>query len=244
MNELINKQVKVIDLGMVDYQEAWQYQETLFREVIDIKLANRDKPIDKQVLTPNYLIFCEHPHVYTLGKSGSEANLLLDEKGLKEKNASYYKINRGGDITYHGPGQLVCYPILDLDNYFEDIHKYLRLLEEAIINTLAYFEINAGRIEKLTGVWINYDKAPLQGDLLQPRKICAMGVRSSRWVTMHGLALNVNTDLAYFGNIIPCGIDDKAVTSMANELDQEVNVQQVQQVLQTKIAELFQMKFE
>lgn len=241
MNIVINKEVKVIDLGTVDYQEAWDYQENLFKEVIDVKLANRDKPESEQVPTPNYLIFCEHPHVYTLGKSGSAENLLLNEDGLKEKNASYYKINRGGDITYHGPGQLVCYPILDLDNFFEDIHKYLRLLEEAIINTLGHFNVDAGRIEKLTGVWIDY--ALEDGNSPKnPRKICAMGVRSSRWVTMHGLALNVNTNLEYFGNIIPCGIDDKAVTSMEKELGGELNIKKVQEVLQEQIGNLFEMK--
>jgi lipoyl(octanoyl) transferase len=241
MNIVLNKEVNVIDLGMIDYQQAWDYQEKLFKEVIDIKLANRDKSAAAQMPTPNYLIFCEHPHVYTLGKSGSAENLLLDEKGLEEKQAAYYKINRGGDITYHGPGQLVCYPILDLDNFFEDIHKYLRLLEEAIINTLNHFSIKAGRIKKLTGVWIDYESEDNNGPR-NPRKICAMGVRSSRWVTMHGLALNVNTDLEYFGNIIPCGIDDKAVTSMEKELAEQLTMKQVQEVLQEHIGNLFQMK--
>jgi lipoyl(octanoyl) transferase len=240
MNNVINKEVKVINLGLIDYQEAWDYQEKLFKEVIDVKLANRDLPENDQVETPNYLIFCQHPHVYTLGKSGSAQNLLLDEVGLQEKEASYYKINRGGDITYHGPGQLVCYPILDLDNFFEDIHRYLRLLEEAVMLTLDHFGIKAGRIEKLTGVWLDYenDANTLPNN---PRKICALGVRSSRWVTMHGLALNANTDLEYFGNIIPCGIDDKAVTSMAKELGGEVDLNQVQEVLQEHISILFQM---
>ena len=240
MNNVLNKEVKVIDLGTMDYQEAWDYQEKLFKEVIDIKLANRDKSDDQQIPTPNYLIFCEHPHVYTLGKSGSAQNLLLDAKGLEEKQASYYKINRGGDITYHGPGQLVCYPIIDLDNFFEDIHKYLRLLEEAIIETLDHFGINAGRIEKLTGVWIDYEPDDTNG-LRNPRKICAMGVRSSRWVTMHGLALNVNTNLEDFGNIIPCGIDDKAVTSMEKELAVPLSIKKVQEVLQEHIGRLFLM---
>ena len=239
MNKVLNKEVKVIDLGVIDYQQAWDYQEKLFKEVIDVKLANRDKAENEQVPSPNYLLFCEHPHVYTLGKSGSPQNLLLDAKGLEEKQASYYKINRGGDITYHGPGQLVCYPILDLDNFFEDIHKYLRLLEEAIIKTLNHFGIRAGRIEKLTGVWIDFEND--NDGPRNPRKICAMGVRSSRWVTMHGLALNVNTNLEYFGNIIPCGIDDKAVTSMENELAVPINMQQVQEVLQKHIGSLFQM---
>jgi len=239
MNKVLNKEVKVVDLGVIDYQQAWDFQEKLFKEVIDVKLANRDKPDIEQVPSPNYLLFCEHPHVYTLGKSGSPQNLLLDAKGLEEKHASYYKINRGGDITYHGPGQLVCYPILDLDNFFEDIHKYLRLLEEAIIKTLDLFGIKAGRIEKLTGVWIDFEN-DTDGPR-NPRKICAMGVRSSRWVTMHGLALNVNTNLEYFGNIIPCGIDDKAVTSMEKELATPLNIKQVQEVLQQHIGSLFQM---
>jgi lipoyl(octanoyl) transferase len=240
MNTFLNKHVKVIDLGMIDYQEAWDYQEKLFKEVIDLKLANRDKPDQKQKPTPNYLIFCQHPHVYTLGKSGKVANLLLDEKGLREKEAAFYKINRGGDITYHGPGQLVCYPILDLDNFFEDIHKYLRLLEEAIILTLKDYKIIAGRIKNLTGVWIDFENSVTKVSV-NPRKICAMGVRSSRWVTMHGLALNVNTNLEYFGNIIPCGIDDKAVTSMAREIGGNLDISRVQNTLQEHLAEQFQM---
>ncbi len=241
MNTVINKQVKVIDLGEIDYREAWDYQENLFQEIIDLKLANRNLPAAAQQPTPNYLIFCQHPHVYTLGKSGSEENLLLDAQGLAAKQASYYKINRGGDITYHGPGQLVCYPILDLDNFFADIHKYLRLLEEAVINTLAGFGIRAGRMEKLTGVWLDFDDTHKAGNR-NPRKICAMGVRSSRWVTMHGLALNVNTNLEYFGNIIPCGINDKAVTSMAEELGQPVAMAEVQKTLQQHIFTLFAMQ--
>ena len=243
MNKILNKEVRVINLGMIDYQEAWDYQEKLFKEVIDLKLANRDNPEDEQDPTPNYLIFCEHPHVYTLGKSGSAENLLLDKQGLEEKHASYYKINRGGDITYHGPGQLVAYPILDLDNFFEDIHKYLRLLEEAIIMTLADHNLIAGRIDKLTGVWIDIDMDNPQSTPWNPRKICAMGVRSSRWVTMHGLALNVNTNLEYFGNIIPCGIDDKAVTSMEKELGQTQEMKMVQDNLLNHLADLFEMKY-
>lgn len=238
MNKVINKEIEVIDLGTVDYQEGWDFQEKLFQKIIAIKLENRDKPDSEQVPTPNYLIFCEHPHVYTLGKSGKKENLLLDDDGLKNKEATYYKINRGGDITYHGPGQLVCYPILDLDNFFEDIHKYLRLLEEAIIQTLSSYNISAGRIENLTGVWIDFENIAKSN----PRKICAMGVRSSRWVTMHGLALNVNTNLEYFGNIIPCGIDDKAVTSIEQELGQPQNMKEVQKILQENIARLFEME--
>jgi len=242
MNKTLNKKVNLIDLGMIDYQNAWDYQEKLFNEVIDLKLANRNLPETDQNVTPNYLIFCEHPHVYTLGKSGSAKNLLLDEKGLQEKEASYYKINRGGDITYHGPGQLVCYPILDLDNFFEDIHKYLRLLEEAIINTLTDYGIKAGRIDKLTGVWLDIDKDNPQSIPWNPRKICAMGVRTSRWVSMHGLALNVNTNLDYFANIIPCGIDDKAVTSMEKELGRSLDLKEVAVTLQGYLAELFEME--
>lgn len=222
---------------MIDYQEGWDFQEKLFREVVDIKLANRNMEANEQQPTPNYLIFCEHPHVYTLGKSGKQENLLLDESGLEEKHATYYKINRGGDITYHGPGQLVCYPILDLDNFFEDIHKYLRLLEQSIIDTLAEYRIRAGRIEGLTGVWLDHDNQQVGN----PRKICAMGVRSSRWVTMHGLALNVNTNLEYFGNIIPCGIDDKAVTSMEAELGGPVAMEEVQKLLKMHLANHFEM---
>jgi len=238
MNSLINKNIKVIDLGQIDYQEGWDYQEKLFKEIIDLKLANRDKALAEQTITPNYILFCEHPHVYTLGKSGKQENLLLDEAGLEDKEARYYKIKRGGDITYHGPGQLVCYPILDLDNFFEDIHKYLRFLEEAVIKTLAEYQVSAGRIDGLTGVWIDYDN-PAAGN---PRKICAMGVRSSRWVTMHGLALNVNTNLEYFKNIIPCGIDDKAVTSIEKEVGQPVDLKEVQGKLLNHISNLFEME--
>ena len=243
MNSTINKSVEVIHLGLKDYQEAWDYQEKLFKQTVDIKIANRKLPLEEQVTTPNYLVFCEHPHVYTLGKSGSEENLLLDEKGLNEKEATYYKINRGGDITYHGPGQLVCYPILDLDNFFEDIHKYLRFLEEAVIKTLAEYGVDAGRIEGLTGVWVDYDKDEASGSIWNPRKICAMGVKSSRWVTMHGLALNVNTQLEYFSNIIPCGIEDKAVTSLAQEISQPVDMKEVEVKLAKQLASLFEMTF-
>lgn len=237
MNSFLNKSITVKNLGVIDYQEGWDYQEKLFNEVVNTKLANRDKPVEDQVPTANYLLFCEHPHVYTLGKSGKKENLLLDDDGLEEKEATYYKINRGGDITYHGPGQLVCYPILDLDNFFEDIHKYLRLLEEAVIETLASYGISAGRIDGLTGVWLDFDNTT-GGN---PRKICAMGVRSSRWVTMHGLALNVNTNLEYFKNIIPCGIDDKAVTSMEKELSNPLVMNDVIATLQNNIIRLFEM---
>jgi lipoyl(octanoyl) transferase len=221
----------------MDYQEAWEYQGELFEKTIAIKTSNRKLEEEQQQITENYLIFLEHPHVYTLGKSGSEDNLLLDEDGLKEKEATYYKINRGGDITYHGPGQIVGYPILDLDNFFTDIHKYLRLLEEAVILTLKDYGIESGRIKGLTGVWLDYEE-----DAENPRKICALGVKSSRWVTMHGFAFNVNTDLDYFKNIIPCGIDDKAVTSMEAELGKKQNMQEVEEKLKQHIADLFEME--
>lgn len=216
-----NKTITSQNLGLIDYQTAWDYQEKLHAEIVAIKLENRNLLLDNQVDTPNYILFCEHPHVYTLGKSGKPEHLLLDEKGLEKYDAKYYKINRGGDITYHGKGQLVGYPILDLENFFTDIHKYMRCLEEAVIRTCADFGIDAGRIEGLTGVWIDHIS------LQKPRKICAMGVKASRWVTMHGFALNVNTDLSYFNHIIPCGIDDKAVTSMEKELGQILDFQVV-----------------
>ena len=228
-----NKQVIFQDWGRLDYQEAWDRQEAVFAETVRIKTQNRDSQHPQP--TPNYLVFVEHPHVYTLGKSGKPENLLLDEQGLEEKAASYYKINRGGDITYHGPGQLVGYPILDLDNFFTDIHLYLRTLEEAIILTLADYGITAGRYPGYTGVWIEPDQPTA-------RKICAMGVRCSRWVTMHGFAFNVNPDLDYFKHIIPCGIDDKAVTSLALELGRKVDMEEVKAKLKGNIADLFQMK--
>ncbi len=237
MNFKLNKETQFLSLGMMDYKEAWDYQEELFLKTIEIKTSNRKVEESEHEITPNYLIFLEHPHVYTLGKSGSEENLLLDENGLRDKKATYYKINRGGDITYHGPGQIVGYPIIDLDNFFTDIHKYLRLLEEAVILTLKEYGIESGRIKGLTGVWIDYEEGAKN-----PRKICALGVKSSRWVTMHGFAFNVNTDLNYFKNIIPCGIDDKAVTSMEAELGEKQDMQEVSNKLKLHIAELFEMK--
>lgn len=229
----MNKKVKFADWGLIDYQEAWDRQELILNETVAIKTSNRNNNATAQ--TPNFLVFCEHPHVYTLGKSGHPENLLLDEKGLEEKQATYYKINRGGDITYHGPGQLVGYPILDLDNFFTDIHLYLRTLEEAVILTLQDYGIPAGRYEGFTGVWLDADNE-------KARKICAMGVRCSRWVTMHGFAFNVNANLDYFKNIIPCGIDDKAVTSMQLELGHELNMIEVKAVLKKHIANLFYME--
>ncbi len=227
------QRVKFIDLGLIDYKQAWDYQEKLFDSVVQTKISNRNLSESKQKITNNYLLICEHPHVYTLGKSGDEQNLLVNETQLKEKHATYYKINRGGDITYHGPGQIVGYPILDLDNFFTDIHKYLRFLEEMVIRTLAEYGIESGRSEGETGVWLDV------GNPLKARKICAMGVRASRWVTMHGFALNVNTDLSYFNNIIPCGIVDKAVTSMDKELGRKVNEEEVKEKLKYHFAELF-----
>jgi lipoyl(octanoyl) transferase len=236
MNSNINKTVEFRHLGLIDYKQAWDYQEQLFSKIIDIKIKNRNLPEDNQLPTYNYLLFCQHPHVYTLGKSGSEKHLLLDETSLKEKDATFYKINRGGDITYHGPGQIVGYPILDLDNFFTDIHKYLRLLEEAIILTMNNYGLDGGRIEGLTGVWLDYEKQQ------NARKICALGVKSSRWVTMHGFAFNVNTDLDYFNNIIPCGIPDKAVTSLQKELGKKLDITEVEARLKINIARLFEME--
>jgi lipoyl(octanoyl) transferase len=230
----MNKEVIFTDWGLVDYQTAWDKQEELFSKTVALKTHNRNHP-NEQENTVNHLIFVEHPHVYTLGKSGKPENLLLSEDGLKEKNAVYYKINRGGDITYHGPGQIVGYPILDLDHFFTDIHLYLRTLEEAVILTLKDYGIISGRYPGYTGVWI-------EPDLPSARKICAMGVRCSRWVTMHGFAFNVNTDLTYFKNIVPCGIDDKDVTSMQRELGKELNINEVKKNLMRHIAVLFSMK--
>lgn len=237
MNNILNKKTKFKHLGLIDYQKAWDYQEDIFKQSVDLKIQNR-KNEGNEKETPNYLIFCYHPHVYTLGKSGKQENLLLNEDGLKQYEATYYKINRGGDITYHGPGQIVGYPILDLDNFFTDIHKYLRLLEEAVILTLKEYGIESGRIDGLTGVWIDHIE---QKD---PRKICALGVKSSRWVTMHGFAFNVNTDLSYFEHIIPCGIDDKAVTSLEKELGKKVDISEVELKLRKHIADLFEMEIE
>ena len=218
------------DLGLIDYKEAWDYQEKRFNEILDVKKNNRKE--NRQDPTLSYLLFCEHPHVYTLGKSGDENNLLVNENYLKSRGATFYKINRGGDITYHGPGQIVGYPILDLDNFFTDIHKYLRYLEEAVILTLADYGIKSTRLDGETGVWLGAGTNNV-------RKICALGVRSSRWVTMHGFAFNINCDLSYFGNIIPCGIADKSVTSMQKELGDEVDMQEVQVNLKSHLKDLF-----
>jgi len=222
------------DLGLKDYHETWKYQEELFKGVIDIKINNRKNGLTTQ--TPNYFLFVEHPHVYTLGKNGDLSNLLLNEAQLKTKGATFYKINRGGDITYHGPGQIVGYPILDLDNFFTDIHKYLRFLEEVIIKTLADYGLKSERSEGETGVWLDVG-TPFA------RKICALGVRASRWVTMHGFALNVNTNLGYFDNIIPCGIKGKAVTSLEVELGKKIPLEEVKEKILKHFIELFEVEF-
>jgi lipoyl(octanoyl) transferase len=226
------------DIGLIDYKEAWDYQESLFKDSLDKKLINRKEGEDSPNFKnpSNHLIFCEHPHVFTLGKSGDENHMLLNDAFLKNVNATYYKINRGGDITYHGPGQIVGYPILDLEQFFTDIHKYLRVLEEAVILTLAEYNIKAGRIKEYTGVWLDVE------DPSKARKICAMGVKCSRWVTMHGFAFNVNTDLSYFNHIVPCGIKDKDVTSMQRELGVKVNEEEVKAKLKKHIAILFDME--
>ena len=228
----MNKKVGLQDLGFKDYKETWDYQELLFQNIVDAKIKNRREGTTLE--TPNHFLFVEHPHVYTLGKSGDITNLLVDEKALEKKGATFYKINRGGDITYHGPGQVVGYPILDLDNFFTDIHKYLRFLEEMVIRTLAEYGLKAERSEGETGVWLDVG-TPFA------RKICAMGVRASRWVTMHGFALNVNTDLGYFDLMIPCGIKDKAVTSLNVELGQkQVDMEEVKK----KLLHHFQVLFD
>ena len=230
----MNKCVELQDLDLKDYKETWDYQEQLFKGIVDTKIKNRRE--DSQLVTNNYFLFVEHPHVYTLGKSGDLSNLLLNESQLEEKGATFYKINRGGDITYHGPGQIVGYPILDLENFFTDIHKYLRLLEEMIILTLAEYDLKAERSPGETGVWLDVG-TPFA------RKICAMGVRASRWVTMHGFALNVNANLGYFDNIIPCGIRGKAVTSLNVELGvKEVSVSEVKEKLLKHFAALFDVQ--
>ena len=220
----------------MDYQQAWDYQTNLFQSILDIKSQNRTLSANGQLTTNNYLLFCEHPHVFTLGKSGDENNLLLKKEDLHTIDAAYYHINRGGDITYHGPGQLVVYPILDLENFFTDIHQYMRLLEESVIQTLAEFNMNAGRIKGLTGVWIDFENEKAA------RKICALGVKTSRWVTLHGLAFNVNTMLEYFNHIIPCGIDNKAVTSLEKELRDKQDMKQIKSILKEKIVSLFEME--
>ena len=231
----MNKTVIIKNLGKIDYKKCWDYQEYLFSETLKLKSNNRKN--NTSIKTKNYLVFCEHPHVYTLGKSGDQNNLLINDAVLKKNGAKFYKINRGGDITYHGPGQIVGYPILDLDNFFTDISKYLRLLEEVIILTLKDYNLVGQRSEGETGVWLDVGKH-------NARKICAIGVKSSRWVTMHGFAFNVNTDLSYFNNIIPCGIINKGVTSLKKELNTVVDIEDVVLKIQNNFKDLFEVTFD
>jgi lipoyl(octanoyl) transferase len=229
----MNKKTQFIHLGLVDYKTAWDYQLGIFQKILAVKSANMTLPHEAQKPTDNYVIFCQHPHVFTLGKSGDENNLLIRKENLDSIHASYYHTNRGGDITYHGPGQIVGYPIVDMENFFTDIHKYMRLMEEAVIRTLSGYGIAAGRIPGLTGVWIDADQP------VNARKICALGVKTSRWVTMHGFAFNINTDLRYFDYIIPCGIREKSVTSMEKELGGKQDVAQVERILKENLREQF-----
>lgn len=229
----MNKQVLFQDLGLIDYKDCWEYQENLFNKTIGQKIANRDLNVDEQTETKNHLLFVEHPNVYTLGKSGDASHLLINDLQLEEKKATFYQINRGGDITFHGPGQIVAYPILDLDHFFTDIHQYLRLLEETIILTLDEYGIKAGRSKGETGVWLDAENS------FKARKICAFGIRCSRWVTMHGWGFNVNSNLEYFKNIIACGIQDKGVTSLKKELGHEVDICVIKEKLKKHFCTLF-----
>ena len=221
------------DLELIDFKECWDIQENLLNDAVNRKLQNRNLSPEEQISVQHHLLFCEHPHVFTLGKSGHDNHLLINDQFLQKINATYFHINRGGDITYHGPGQLVGYPILDLDFFFNDIHRYLRFLEEVVILTMADYGLKGGRIAGLTGVWLNED------DPKRARKICAFGVRCSRWVTMHGFALNVNTDLTYFDHIIPCGIKDKAVTSLKKELGYSVDINEVKEKMKMHFSNVF-----
>jgi lipoyl(octanoyl) transferase len=233
-----NKITQFKDLGLIGYQAAWDYQTRFFQETIALKVANRQREAKGEPVlpTPNYLFFCSHPHVYTLGKSGHLENLLLNEAGLKEREVTFVQTNRGGDITYHGPGQLVGYPVLDLDNFFTDIHRFMRHMEEAVIRTLEHYGIRAGRIPSLTGVWLDHETQR------NPRKICAMGVKMSRWVSMHGFALNINPDLTYFNHIVPCGIVDKSVTSMEKELGFAPDFAEVSLKMKQNLSDIFEME--
>ena len=224
------------DIGTVEYNAAWEYQENLFNEIIDIKKKNNDLPLDQQLTTPNYLLFCEHPHVFTLGKSGEQENLLVDSLQLRAKHASFVRTNRGGDITYHGPGQIVGYPILNLSYFVKGAREYIDKLEEAIIRCLQVYDIHGERLEGATGVWLDTN---IPG---RTRKICAIGVRTSHWVSMHGFAFNVNTDLNYFNLINPCGFTDKSVTSLEKEIGYQLPMEEVKKVMREKIAEVFNFK--
>ena len=221
------------DLGVIEYKKAWIYQEKIFNKTLAVKSSNRKEGLNKK--TENHLIFCEHPHVYTLGNSGNKENLLVNEDYLKKRGATFYKTNRGGDITYHGPGQIVGYPIFDLDSFFNDIHKYLRLLEESVILTLKEYSVNSGRSIGETGVWLDVGRPTA-------RKICALGVKTSRWVSMHGFAFNINTDLSYFENIIPCGITNKKVTSLEREIGEKIDIEKVKSRLKSNIELIFDIK--
>jgi len=233
LNSVISKEVEVLKLGEIKFKDAWERQEEKFNSIIDTKIYNRKSKSQKK--TKNYILTCSHPHVYTLGKSGNEKNLLIDNEEIERRNLEYYKINRGGDITYHGPGQLVIYPIIDLENFFTDIHKYLRYLEESIILTLKEYNIESGRVEGLTGVWVNHKKN-------NPKKICALGVKTSRWVTMHGLAFNISPELKYFKNIIPCGIENKDVTSLEKEFNKKVSLEEVEKKVIENLSKVFDFK--
>lgn len=221
------------DIGLIEYKEAWLFQEKFFNEILEIKSKNRNE--GSEITTKNHLIFCEHPHVYTLGNSGNKENLLVNEEYLKSRGASFYKTNRGGDITYHGPGQIVGYPVFDLDNFFNDIGKYLRFLEEVIILTLKEYGLSGERSKGETGVWLDVGKPTA-------RKICAMGVKTSRWVSMHGFAFNLNTDLSYFENIIPCGINDKKVTSLEKEIGHKIDVDHAKSLIKSNLERVFDLK--
>lgn len=229
----MNKKAHFVHLGLIDYKKAWDYQSDIFNRIVAVKIENRSRPEEAQIPTDNFVLFCEHPHVFTLGKSGDEKNLLIAKEDLDSIHASYYHINRGGDITYHGPGQIVGYPVIDMENFFTDIHRYMRTLEEAVIRTLLEYDILAGRIPGLTGVWVDAGRPE------HARKICALGVKTSRWVTMHGFALNVNTDLRYFGYIVPCGIAEKGVTSMEAELGRKPDMPEVEGILREHLGRLF-----
>ena len=233
----MNKKAHFIHLGLVDYKKAWDYQVDIFNKILAVKSGNRTLPETEQKATDNFVIFCEHPHVFTLGKSGDEKNLLIPKEDLDSIQATYYHINRGGDITYHGPGQIVWYPVIDMENFFTDIHRYMRVMEEAVIQTLEEYDIPSGRIAGLTGVWVD------PTDSQYARKICALGVKTSRWVTMHGFAFNINTDLRYFDYIIPCGIKEKAVTSMEKELGKKLDMKEVQNILKEKLGQQFGMEW-
>ena len=231
----MNKKVIIKNIGLIDYKEAWDYQESLFDEIVSIKDRNRKAEVQEE--SYNYLIFCEHPHVYTIGKSGKLENLLISEDFLKSKSATLHKINRGGDITYHGPGQIVGYPILDLDNFGVSIKNYIDGLEEVIIRALQHYDIIATRSAGATGVWLDAD------DPIKARKISAIGVRTSHWVSMHGFAFNINTNLDYFGYIVPCGIQGKSVTSLEKELGRKIDIDEVHEILKREFSNVFEMEF-